>query len=520
MPETPEGTESETSYTVTLSWDNYEDLPQEVKEKWKSEISSDNGSWDEKGNWQEPVKGTPGEDGGLSYSYTLPGFSDVTVYKIESGQSIAYKYSFVGWQEKPILAFNKPVNKMKNKNTIKYRHSASAPIELTPGGATVPIYFDTTYIGNWKREELNFPNDPEGELAADYFLFIPAMNVEVDTEHNTGHYKKFDNSDWIYKSFKIDDSKAWKQNNNGKYCISGNDLEGISYMASASANDYIKRQKIEEKLTEEAIKRTKNETWDFSGLGISVDGNGNVVKDGKKLRVKIFRLVNELEPNDKTVHADCCWVNENGDIITQEYTVSFDADGGRPDPDNQKVKPKDKASKPNDPKKQGYEFLGWYEITPVSEYLSENPFDFNTEIERDVKLKAKWKKVDDNTLTNDPPQFIDPLSTPDPNPTLNPTPIPDDTVPLANIDIEDEDIILADEEAKEPVLPEVEEEIEDEESPLAEAVEEEEVPLASIPKTDGNVSPLSNGTIVLFITTVVFAMALAVYRLKNKAFYK
>ena len=65
------------------------------------------------------------------------------------------------------------------------------------------------------------------------------------------------------------------------------------------------------------------------------------------------------------------------------YTVKFDIDGGS-SISSQTVKYKDKATRPSDPVKIGYEFTGWI--------LNGKTYDFNTEITGDITLKANFKK--------------------------------------------------------------------------------------------------------------------------------
>ena len=74
-----------------------------------------------------------------------------------------------------------------------------------------------------------------------------------------------------------------------------------------------------------------------------------------------------------------------GDGIEESYTVSFDSDGGT-DVDSQDVEPGERAVKPDDPEKEGYEFQGWY--------YKNKKFDFKTEIDSDITLKAKWKAIE------------------------------------------------------------------------------------------------------------------------------
>lgn len=64
------------------------------------------------------------------------------------------------------------------------------------------------------------------------------------------------------------------------------------------------------------------------------------------------------------------------------YIVSFDTDGGTEIQDQNVVKKKT-VSKPNDPKKEGHTFIGWY--------VDNNEFDFNTKITNHLVIKAKWE---------------------------------------------------------------------------------------------------------------------------------
>ncbi|MBR4461226.1 MAG: InlB B-repeat-containing protein, partial [Erysipelotrichaceae bacterium] len=71
---------------------------------------------------------------------------------------------------------------------------------------------------------------------------------------------------------------------------------------------------------------------------------------------------------------------------TNEYTVTFDADGGTPEPEAQTVKHGEKAVKPEtDPAKEGYTFLGWYD--------GANEYDFDTEVKDDLTLTAKYEVI-------------------------------------------------------------------------------------------------------------------------------
>ena len=83
--------------------------------------------------------------------------------------------------------------------------------------------------------------------------------------------------------------------------------------------------------------------------------------------------------SDMTLYAK--WV-EN-DTCKETYRVRFDSNGGS-SVATQRVEEGDRADEPRDPKRNGYEFLGWY--------LNGKKFNFRTRIYEDVTLEAKWEK--------------------------------------------------------------------------------------------------------------------------------
>ena len=77
------------------------------------------------------------------------------------------------------------------------------------------------------------------------------------------------------------------------------------------------------------------------------------------------------------------------------YTIAFNTDGGNKVA-SQQIEEGGKITKPVDPSKEGYEFLGWY--------LNGVYFDFETEVKENLKLDAKWKEIvieEDNNDNDD-----------------------------------------------------------------------------------------------------------------------
>ncbi len=82
-------------------------------------------------------------------------------------------------------------------------------------------------------------------------------------------------------------------------------------------------------------------------------------------------------------------------IQNEKYLVTFDSDGGNKI-ESELIDKGNKATKPNNPVKEGYQFIEWQ--------LDGKAFDFNTTITEDITLKAKWKKEKTDDSTTNPSQ--------------------------------------------------------------------------------------------------------------------
>lgn len=76
---------------------------------------------------------------------------------------------------------------------------------------------------------------------------------------------------------------------------------------------------------------------------------------------------------------------EEKKIEVKKYTIIFNTDGGTDIP-NQVINENNTVSKPEDPVKQDYNFIGWF--------YNEVEFDFNTKITSDLELIAHYEKID------------------------------------------------------------------------------------------------------------------------------
>lgn len=89
------------------------------------------------------------------------------------------------------------------------------------------------------------------------------------------------------------------------------------------------------------------------------------------------------------IWADGSWqLKTQGSVhVTEEYTVTFNAYGGFPTPDEQHVKSGEKAVLPDDPTLKGYTFAFWY---LGDDEENATAYDFDTPVTGDITLTAKW----------------------------------------------------------------------------------------------------------------------------------
>ena len=72
--------------------------------------------------------------------------------------------------------------------------------------------------------------------------------------------------------------------------------------------------------------------------------------------------------------------------LLKKYTVIFDAQGGTSIAAVQ-VKKNGKVPIPDEPRLEGYIFLGWY--------LENKEYDFDKAVTENITLTAKWKRINE-----------------------------------------------------------------------------------------------------------------------------
>ena len=142
---------------------------------------------------------------------------------------------------------------------------------------------------------------------------------------------------------------------------------------------------------------TKGEKLNLAGMEILlVDKNGatekfwitGIIAKGYKLEIipsngTVLGVEHNKQPiivkvNNKQTKTKLIYVYIKVDFKTSEKEVYL----------TKKIQPYTKVKKPDDPTREGYKFAGWYTDTTF-----ETPFDFDKELDDNMKVYAKWEKI-------------------------------------------------------------------------------------------------------------------------------
>lgn len=156
-------------------------------------------------------------------------------------------------------------------------------------------------------------------------------------------------------------------------------------------------QTVKENETAEEVTDPTYEGYTFVGWylnDVKFDFNTKITEDLtlKAMWTKSAINTEEEDKNteeDKTVDGkkDNQSKDNNTDTV-KTYTVTFNSDGGS-NVAKKTISANSKVSKPTDPTKSGYKFLGWY--------LNGSAYNFNNKVTKNITLTAKWEKVDTKT---------------------------------------------------------------------------------------------------------------------------
>ena len=107
-----------------------------------------------------------------------------------------------------------------------------------------------------------------------------------------------------------------------------------------------------------------------------------------------FQNLKHVQNDEQIVPVTLIWAGDSWQLktqgrvhVTEEYTVTFNAYGGFPTPDEQHVKSGEKAVLPVEPTLKGYTFAFWY---LGEDEQNATAYDFNTPVTENITLTAKW----------------------------------------------------------------------------------------------------------------------------------
>lgn len=244
----------------------------------------------------------------------------------------------------------------------------SIEVEQTKKDGTVVYHKDSAYFGQNFENIMKKVKEAEEEVKGTYYTKF----IDITAESATGEASDF-----------ILDHNITRVIDTG---FAKDILNGTIYKANYVDND----SKI---------------TYEFEG--IEKDDITMIVKNGTRPTDAPYKnaidamgehvKIQSVSPDFTPVYADTIYtvVCMNTETLLDSYTITFDSDGGS-DVASKTYKETEPIAAPKDPKKEGYTFLGWLDVTekePVEkEPVTESQlYEFIEMPSHDLKLKAKWE---------------------------------------------------------------------------------------------------------------------------------
>ena len=125
-------------------------------------------------------------------------------------------------------------------------------------------------------------------------------------------------------------------------------------------------------------------------LDNDVDINDLVITSNYEFKDEFVTKLKEKINSDINIYLDYQKNIDNFNTEVNYYTITFDTAGGS-SIDSIVVKENDTITKPNDPTKGGYTFLGWY--------IDDEEFNFEDLVKSDLTLVAKWEENKNSNST-------------------------------------------------------------------------------------------------------------------------
>jgi len=201
-------------------------------------------------------------------------------------------------------------------------------------------------------------------------------------------------AEWEYAA------RGGKQNNGYKIYSGSNDINTVAWYNGNSAG---KSHPVGQKTPNElgiydmsgGMGEWCNDWWGDYPSGSVVDPIGGTEGYNQVNRGDSYKNPISINHNCRVAHRSYDG-NSYSDlgfrIVFNQYKITFNTNGGLAIA-NVVAPSSTKAARPSDPTKTGWTFLGWYK-----EAILSNAFDFNTPLNADITLYAKWNRNQYNII--------------------------------------------------------------------------------------------------------------------------
>ena len=210
------------------------------------------------------------------------------------------------------------------------------------------------------------------------FIFYTFNNGEYDAYLTNINYKKLSNND----------TKICTPLSGSDKTSVDNACESISFSMTVNGDTY----NDSTELSEHVLRKGTSEEITIT---VEYDENGPVTSDGFSVDFSDIELI--YGSVDSSFNVD----PNTGNVVTKQYTLSYDTNGGKLDENDSDKKVITYNTKVGDlatPYKKGYTFKGWYTSKEYNELVNENYVYSN---KSDMTIYAKWE-ANKYTITLNP----------------------------------------------------------------------------------------------------------------------
>ena len=119
--------------------------------------------------------------------------------------------------------------------------------------------------------------------------------------------------------------------------------------------------------------------------------NELIISSDYKFSEEFISNIEDNLNNDINIYLDYQENMDDFEVEVNYYTITFDTDGGS-SIDSEVVRENDVISKPDNPTRDGYTFIGWY--------IGDEEYNFEDLVKSDLTLVAKWEEENSSEVSS------------------------------------------------------------------------------------------------------------------------